>query len=108
METDLSRMYFAFQEDGMLFEVQRIDGQPFNAKTVNLKNHKNEGSQSSSSRRDSREKRRLHHRWPGKVQFLVFFGRLQGHKSSVANEEGYMSGGGTTALTTFVEFIETA
>jgi hypothetical protein len=36
-KTDLSRVYFAFQEDGMLFEVLRIDGLPFNAKTVNLK-----------------------------------------------------------------------
>ena len=41
---DSKRMYFAFQEDGLLFEVTRKDGLPFHAKSLNLKFHAYEGS----------------------------------------------------------------
>ncbi|CAB9507191.1 osmC-like protein [Seminavis robusta] len=54
---DGTRMYFAYQEDGMMFEVQRIDGHPFYGKTLNLKNHQFEGStESPTERRKRRDK----------------------------------------------------
>ena len=36
---DNTRMYFAFQEDGILFEVVRQDGLPFSARSLNLRYH---------------------------------------------------------------------
>lgn len=36
---DGRHMYIAFQDNGVLFDVQRIDGLPFHAKTLNVKYH---------------------------------------------------------------------
>ena len=55
---DGTRMYFAFQEDGFLFEVQRIDGQSFRASTVRVKQHQYESSTQVSRQRRRRERDR--------------------------------------------------
>jgi uncharacterized protein len=55
---DGTRLYFAFQEDGLVFEVRRIDGKPFHAKTLNIKQHQFEGDISVISDRRHRRYRR--------------------------------------------------
>jgi hypothetical protein len=36
---DSKHMYIAYQKNGLLFDIQRIDGYPFNAKTLSVKYH---------------------------------------------------------------------
>ena len=36
---DLRRMYVAYQDNGLLFEVTRRDGLPFNARSLDVKYH---------------------------------------------------------------------
>lgn len=55
---DGKRMYFAFQEDGYIVEVQRIDGRSFHAKTLNVKQHQYEADMSVVSDRRRRRDRR--------------------------------------------------
>ena len=55
---DGKRMYFAFQEDGFLFEIQRLDQQSFHATTLNVKRHQYEGSSATPSRRQRRDRTR--------------------------------------------------
>jgi len=37
---DAKHLYFAYQETGLLFDITRIDGLPFNARTLNVKYHR--------------------------------------------------------------------
>jgi len=50
---DGKRMYFAFQEDGLMFEIQRLDQKSFHATALNVKSHRFEGSEAANSRRKS-------------------------------------------------------
>ncbi|CAB9529152.1 osmC-like protein [Seminavis robusta] len=36
---DYTHLYIAYQNDGILFDITRIDGQPFHAKSLNIKYH---------------------------------------------------------------------
>jgi hypothetical protein len=36
---DGKHMYIAYQKNGLLFDIQRLDGYPFNAKTLSVKYH---------------------------------------------------------------------
>jgi hypothetical protein len=47
---DGTRLLFAFQNDGIVFEVKRKDGMPFHAKTINVKRHPS-GAKDSERRR---------------------------------------------------------
>ena len=58
---DGKRMYFSFQEDGIVFEITRLDGQPFHGITLNVKTHQYEGSSLTPSRRQKRDRNRHRH-----------------------------------------------
>jgi outer membrane protein assembly factor BamB len=36
---DSKHLYIAYQDNGLIFQIQRLDGLPFNAKTLNIKYH---------------------------------------------------------------------
>lgn len=36
---DAKHLYFAYQETGILYDITRVDGLPFNARTLNVKYH---------------------------------------------------------------------
>jgi hypothetical protein len=36
---DAKHLYIAYQDNGLLFDITRVDGLPFNAKTLNVKYH---------------------------------------------------------------------